>query len=76
MKTTLRDINPGERCKIVKINFKGELHKRVMEMGVTPGTVVEVERYAPLGDPIELKVKGYHLSLRKDEAACVDVEKI
>lgn len=76
MKTTLRDINPGESCKVVKANFKGELHKRIMEMGLTPGTVIYVERYAPLGDPVEFKIKGYHLSLRKDEAACIEVEKI
>ncbi len=73
---TLKDIEPGKSCKVTKVNFKGELHKRIMEMGLTPGTIVEVERYAPLGDPVEFKVKGYHLSLRKDEADKIEVEKI
>ena len=75
MKVTLKDIEIGKSCKVVKVNFKGELHKRLMEMGLIPGTIIEVERYAPLGDPIELKVKGYHLSLRKDEADKIEVEK-
>ena len=75
MKITLRDVKPGESCKVVKANFKGELHKRIMEMGITPGSLIEVERVAPLGDPMEFKIKGYHLSLRMDEAACIEVER-
>ena len=75
MSVTLKDIRPGEVCRVIRANFKGELHKRMMEMGITPGTVIEVERFAPLGDPMEFKIKGYHLSLRKDEAACVEVER-
>ncbi len=76
MSITLRDINPGESCRVIRANFKGELHKRIMEMGITPGSVIEVERFAPLGDPMELKIKGYHLSLRKSEAACIEVERV
>lgn len=72
----LNDIRPGERCKIVKILSKGNLFKRITEMGLTAGTVIEIERIAPLGDPVEMKVKGYHLSLRKEEAAKIEVEVI
>ena len=72
----LNDVRPGERCKVVKITSKGNLFKRITEMGLTTGTVIEVERVAPLGDPVEMKVKGYHLSLRKDEASKIEVAMI
>lgn len=72
----LKDLKPGEKGRIVKVRGKGETNKRILEMGVTPGSVVELERIAPLGDPINIKVKGYHLSLRKDEAEGIDVEAI
>ena len=72
----LNDVRPGERCKVVKITSKGNLFKRITEMGLTTGTIIEVERVAPLGDPVEMKVKGYHLSLRKDEASKIEVEMI
>jgi DtxR family Mn-dependent transcriptional regulator len=74
--STLRDLKPGQKGKVLKVRTKGETNKRIVEMGVTTGSLVEVERIAPLGDPIEVKVKGYHLSLRKDEAAAIDVEKL
>jgi DtxR family transcriptional regulator, Mn-dependent transcriptional regulator len=70
----LKDLKPGQRCKIVKVRSRGETNRRILEMGVTPGSVVELERVAPLGDPIDVKVKGYHLSLRKEEADRIDVE--
>lgn len=73
---TLRDLKPGQKCKILKVRGQGEINKRILEMGVTPGSVIELKRIAPLGDPIDVKVKGYHLSLRKDEAAGIDVEVI
>ncbi len=72
----LKDLKPGRKGKVVKIRVRGEMNKRIVEMGVTPGTVVEVERVAPLGDPIDIKVKGYHLSLRKDEADGIEVEEL
>jgi len=56
------------------VHGRNEIKKRIIEMGMTPGSVVELERIAPLGDPINVKVKGYHLSLRKDEAEGIDVE--
>ena len=72
----LKDLKPSGRGKIVKIAVKGEIRKRLMEMGVTTGTVVEVERVAPLGDPIEIKIRGYHLSLRKVQAKGIFVEPV
>ena len=72
--TTLRALESGQKGKIVKVTAQGELGRRVMEMGLVPGAVVELERIAPLGDPIDVKVKGYHLSLRKDEAEQIHVE--
>lgn len=71
---TLNDMKPGEKGKVLKVNTRGETNKRIVEMGVTAGAVVEVERIAPLGDPIDIKVKGYHLSLRRDEARGIEVE--
>jgi len=72
----LNDLRPGEKARVVKIRGRGEAKTRIVEMGVTPGTVVEIERIAPLGDPIDVKVKGYHLSLRKQEAEGIDVERL
>jgi len=70
----LKDLKPGQKGKVLKINVRGETGKRIVEMGVIPGAVVEVERVAPLGDPIDIKVKGYHLSLRKNEAEGIEIE--
>jgi DtxR family Mn-dependent transcriptional regulator len=70
----LKDLKPGQRCKVLKVNLPEETGARIAGMGVTPGAVVEVERVAPLGGPIDIKVKGYHLSLRKDEAGEVEIE--
>uniref|UniRef100_A0A7C4RPR2 Transcriptional regulator MntR n=1 Tax=Desulfatirhabdium butyrativorans TaxID=340467 RepID=A0A7C4RPR2_9BACT len=71
---SLKDLKPGQKGKVLKVNARGETNKRIVEMGVTPGSVLEVERVAPLGDPIDIKVKGYHLSLRKDEADRIEIE--
>ncbi|SEM64256.1 iron (metal) dependent repressor, DtxR family [Syntrophus gentianae] len=71
---SLRDLKPGQKGKVRKIKARGATSMRMVEMGVTPGAVVEVERIAPLGDPIDIKVKGYHLSLRKEEAGGVEIE--
>jgi Fe2+ transport system protein FeoA len=69
----LDELRPGEKGKILKIAGKGAVRRRIADMGVVPGTVVEVERVAPLGDPMEVKLLGYHLSLRKEEAANITV---
>ena len=71
---TLGDLKPGERGKVVGWTNAAP-PGRLLEMGVLPGTIVEVVRYAPFGDPIDLKVRGYHLSVRKQEAQYVQVER-
>lgn len=68
---SLGELKPGQRAVVDHID--GPLTKRIADMGVTPGTVVEVERVAPLGDPIDVKVKGYHLSVRRGEATGIAV---
>lgn len=68
MVVTLKDLSPGQKGKVEHIKGQGEVYKRLLDMGVTPGSLVEMRRVAPLGDPIEIKVKGYYLSLRKQEA--------
>ncbi len=73
---TLTDLEPGERGRVVKVAPSGDTSRRVAEMGLTVGVVVEVERIAPLGDPIDVKVKGYHLGLRREEARRVVVERV
>ena len=69
----LQDLQPGQKGRVVKVALPGDTGKRLVEMGITPGSLIEVERVAPLGDPLEIKVKGYHLTLRKEEAAGIDV---
>ncbi|NLX13643.1 MAG: metal-dependent transcriptional regulator [Phycisphaerales bacterium] len=71
---TLVTLKPGEKAAIVKISGKDGIRRRLLDMGATTGTLVEVERVAPLGDPIEIKIKGYHLTLRKEEAERITVE--
>ncbi len=70
----LRDLKPGEKGKITKVIGEGSVYRRILDMGITKGASVEVERVAPFGDPIEVKIKGYHLSLRKKEATNILVE--
>ena len=71
---TLRDVAIGETAKVKKLNGEGAVKRRIMDMGITKGTAVTVRKVAPLGDPIELTVRGYELSIRKDDAALIDVE--
>jgi Fe2+ transport system protein FeoA len=70
----LRDLKPGSKATILKVNGRSMAKKRMTDMGVTRGSLVEVERIAPLGDPIEVKIKGYHLSIRKEDAGDIAVE--
>ncbi|HEO70122.1 MAG TPA: metal-dependent transcriptional regulator [Candidatus Hydrogenedentes bacterium] len=74
MTLPLKDLKPGQKGRITRVKARGQTNKRIAEMGVTRGALVEVERVAPLGDPIEVKVKGYHLSLRNEEAEQIEVE--
>jgi len=73
--TTLDELKAGEKAKIVRVGGAGGVARRIADMGVVRGTPVEVMRVAPLGDPIEVKVKGYNLSLRKEEASAIRVER-
>jgi Fe2+ transport system protein FeoA len=70
----LNELKKGDKGKIVKISGSGNVHKRLMDMGLVSGSEIEMQGVAPLGDPIEIKVKGYNLSLRKEEAASINVE--
>ncbi len=72
----LSELKPKERGTIVKVGGDGPVHRRILDMGVVPGTEVEVVKVAPLGDPVDLLIRGYHLSLRKDEAREILVEKM
>ncbi|MCA9833131.1 MAG: ferrous iron transport protein A [Thermomicrobiales bacterium] len=71
--TTLRDVAIGEACQIHRVIGDGELKRRIVAMGLTRGTTVRVTNLAPLGDPLELQVRGYQLSVRKDDAARIEV---
>lgn len=75
MKTTLtlKEIQPGETVAVTAFKGTGALRRRLMDMGITKGTKIYVRKVAPLGDPIEITVRGYELSLRKDEAENIEV---
>ena len=70
----LSELKPGDKGTIVRVEGGGGIHRRIMDMGVVPGTSIEVVRVAPLGDPMELRLKGYSLSLRKEEAEGIKIE--
>lgn len=71
---TLDGFLPGQRCRVCNITGNGCTQQRLLEMGVSDGADIEVLRYAPLGDPMEIFVRGFFLTLRKSEAALVEVE--
>ena len=70
---TLKDVKVGESATVARLTGVGALKRRIMDMGLTKGTRVYVRKVAPLGDPLELTVRGYELSIRGDEAASVEV---
>jgi ferrous iron transport protein A len=70
---TLRDVKVGEHATVTRLTGTGALKRRIMDMGLTKGTEVYVRKVAPLGDPLEITVRGYELTIRKDEAASVEV---
>ncbi len=72
----LSEVKEGQTVRIVKVGGNSILRRRILEMGVIKGTDVYVEKYAPLKDPVELIVKGYHVSMRVEEAAHITVEEI
>ena len=71
---TLRDIKCGQTVRVVRLNGMGPVKRRIMDMGITKGVDIYVRKVAPLGDPIEVTVRGYELSLRKADADMVEVE--
>jgi Fe2+ transport system protein FeoA len=73
MVVSLRELSPGQQGRVDRVNGQGAVFKRLLDMGVTPGSLIELRRVAPLGDPIEVKIKGYNLSLRKEEAEHIAV---
>ena len=70
---TLRDVKVGETATVQKIHGDGALKRRIMDMGITKGTEIYVRKVAPLGDPVEVTVRGYELSLRKDDADILEM---
>ena len=71
---TLRDVKIGETVKVVKLHGEGAIKRRIMDMGITRGIEIYVRKVAPLGDPIEINVRGYELSIRKADAEMIEVE--
>lgn len=71
---TLKDVKVGKKATVVKVHGSGALKRRIMDMGITKGVEIYVRKVAPLGDPIEMNLRGYELSLRKADAEMVEVE--
>lgn len=71
---TLKEVKVGETVTVTRLNGTGPVKRRIMDMGITKGTEIYVRKVAPLGDPVEVTVRGYELSLRKADAEMVDVE--
>ena len=70
---TLKDMKIGVPCVVVKLHGEGALKRRIMDMGITKGTELKIRKTAPLGDPLEITVRGYELSLRKSDAELIEV---
>ncbi len=73
---TLADMKPGMSCKVVRLSDTGATRRRIMDMGITKGAEISVRKVAPLGDPVDLTVRGYHLSLRKEDLERIEVAAI
>lgn len=76
MKRTLAEISPGARARIIAVTGHDRVTKRLLEMGVIPGATVRVVKTAPFGDPLEIRLRGYHLAMRKNEADRIEVAEI
>ena len=74
MEKTLKEFKPNEIGKVKKVSSDGRIRRRIYDMGITPGALITLRKIAPLGDPIEVTVRGYELSLRKSEAECIIME--
>ena len=73
---TLKNIEVGQSAKVLKIHGEGAIKRRIMDMGITKGAKLSVHKVAPLGDPIQITVRGYELSIRKDDTELIEVERI
>ena len=73
--TPLSDLQPGDTAIVVQVLAEGRIRQRLLEMGFIRGASLKIEKLAPLGDPMELVIKGYHLSLRREEGQCILVTK-
>ena len=73
---TLDQLPLGKTAKVAKLTGTPSVRRRLMEMGITPSATIEAIRWAPLGDPLDIKVRGYHLSLRREEAASVEITEV
>ena len=73
---TLKDAKVGQTVKVVKLHGQGAIKRRIMDMGITKGVQIYVRKFAPLGDPMELQVRGYELSVRKADADMIEIEEI
>jgi len=71
---TLKDVKVGDRVKVLKLSGNGPVKRRIMDMGITKGVEITVRKVAPLGDPIEINIRGYELSIRKADAEMVIIE--
>ena len=71
---TLRNVKVGQTVQVTRLNGEGALRRRIMDMGITKGTSVYVRKVAPLGDAVEITVRGYELSIRKGDADCIEVQ--
>ena len=71
---TLKEVKVGQTVKVVKLHGEGAVKRRIMDMGITKGVEIYVRKVAPLGDPVEVTVRGYEISLRKNDAEMVEVE--
>ena len=71
---TLKELKVGESAKVVKLYGEGAIKRRIMDMGITKGVIITVRKVAPLGDPIELNLRGYELSIRKSDAEMIEIE--
>ncbi|SDF76531.1 FeoA family protein [Sporomusa acidovorans] len=74
MQKTLNQLRTGDKAVVTKVTGSGAIKRRIIDMGLVAGTQIKVQKYAPLGDPMEIKVKNFNLSLRKSEAALIEVQ--
>ena len=73
---TLKDVKVGETATVARLHGEGPVKRRIMDMGITKGSEIFIRKVAPLGDPVEVTIRGYELSLRKADAECVDVQTV